>query len=361
MKNQLEDINLLLQHMSNFITRDEVGQPPVGLSDEESEEEKEKKPIVKKKNINRVKKEKPVPQPTRRTKRKSIPHYPDDTRNETLNSQLESCRKVLRSLSSHRYSQPFMEPVDPVELQIPDYFDIIKHPMDLGTVSDRLVAGEYISSTDFAADVLLVFSNACRYNPPGNIVYKMAEEMREFFLERMKSIEEREKKKRDKLDGGVNALADSINSVQTEIEKLLGREDKETEKMNTNLPQPSIDIPKWSKADIKKLSQGIDSLSYEHFDSIMEIISQSNSSGSDNIYTSLDSLDGLTLAKLQEYVHRIQKEKNSHTNNISLPKPMEITSNSPLDVSDSLDSSSDSSESSSSDGEESSSDDSSSD
>ena len=31
---------------------------------------------------------------------------------------------------------PFMEAVDPADLALPDYFDIIKHPMDLGSATD---------------------------------------------------------------------------------------------------------------------------------------------------------------------------------------------------------------------------------
>jgi hypothetical protein len=33
----------------------------------------------------------------------------------------------------------FNKPVDPVALKIPDYFNIITHPMDLGTVDKRWV------------------------------------------------------------------------------------------------------------------------------------------------------------------------------------------------------------------------------
>lgn len=45
---------------------------------------------------------------------------------ETLNKD-----RLLR----HRYAEPFKHPVDPVALNIPDYVNIIKRPMDLGTVS----------------------------------------------------------------------------------------------------------------------------------------------------------------------------------------------------------------------------------
>jgi hypothetical protein len=40
------------------------------------------------------------------------------------------------------------EPVDPVALGIPTYFDVIKTPMDLGTVSARLARGGYGSAEE---------------------------------------------------------------------------------------------------------------------------------------------------------------------------------------------------------------------
>jgi hypothetical protein len=51
------------------------------------------------------------------------------------------------------------------ELQgIPDYFNVISHPMDLGSVRSRLDSGYYQEWRDFMSDVKLVFSNATTYN-----------------------------------------------------------------------------------------------------------------------------------------------------------------------------------------------------
>ncbi len=40
-------------------------------------------------------------------------------------------------LMSHEYGWVFSSPVDPIQLNIPDYFDVIKNPMDLGTIKVR--------------------------------------------------------------------------------------------------------------------------------------------------------------------------------------------------------------------------------
>ena len=51
-----------------------------------------------------------------------------------VSDHMKSCLKILQGLKRHSYAWPFVKPVDPVELNIPDYFDIVKNPMDLGTI-----------------------------------------------------------------------------------------------------------------------------------------------------------------------------------------------------------------------------------
>lgn len=79
---------------------------------------------------------------------------------------------------------PFLEPVDPVVLQIPDYFTIIKRPMDFGTISKRLEK-DYYTLMEWIADVRLVFQNALTYNPPGTEVAGMAERLKTLFETRL--------------------------------------------------------------------------------------------------------------------------------------------------------------------------------
>jgi hypothetical protein len=51
---------------------------------------------------------------------------------------LPSFFSFFQNAFKHSHSWPFQHPVNTVELNIPDYFDIIKHPMDLGTIKKRL-------------------------------------------------------------------------------------------------------------------------------------------------------------------------------------------------------------------------------
>jgi len=103
------------------------------------------------------------------------------TTRRTSHPELKQCETILEELRDHQYSWPFKEPVDPVALKIPDYLDIIKHPIDLGTISKKLHQGAYTSVNGFAEDVRRVWSNAMLYNGPHSHIYFMAKTLSDIF------------------------------------------------------------------------------------------------------------------------------------------------------------------------------------
>lgn len=103
--------------------------------------------------------------------------------------KVRQCSAILNKLITHPAGWVFNQPVDPVKLNIPDYFSIISHPMDLGTIKSKLETKSYSDTEEFAADVSLTFSNAMRYNPPHNDVHSMAKELFSIFCSRWKSLE----------------------------------------------------------------------------------------------------------------------------------------------------------------------------
>jgi bromodomain-containing protein 7/9 len=64
----------------------------------------------------------------------------------------------------------YAEPVDPEEL--PDYHDMIEHPMDFSTVRKKLANGSYSTLEELESDVLLICSNAMQYNSSDTVYYK---------------------------------------------------------------------------------------------------------------------------------------------------------------------------------------------
>ncbi|XP_019417398.1 PREDICTED: uncharacterized protein LOC109328399 [Lupinus angustifolius] len=84
---------------------------------------------------------------------------------------------ILERLQKKDTHGVFSEPVDPEEL--PDYHDIIKHPMDFGTVRNKLDEALYANLEQFENDVFLICSNAMQYNSPDTIYHRQARAMQE--------------------------------------------------------------------------------------------------------------------------------------------------------------------------------------
>jgi hypothetical protein len=83
----------------------------------------------------------------------------------------------------------FKDPVDPKDLGIPDYFDVIKKPMNLGLIQERLTKNMYYKSFEVVInDVKLVFDNAIEYNGKDSDVGQIAMKLLESFSEECNKI-----------------------------------------------------------------------------------------------------------------------------------------------------------------------------
>jgi hypothetical protein len=116
----------------------------------------------------------------------------------------QKCSDLLKGLQTHQHGWVFNCPVDPIELGLPDYFEVIKKPMDLGTIQKKLDSGTYHAIKDFQSDVNLTFDNAMTYNEPSSVVYDMAKELKIKFecdykkLEQLLDEEDRERRNNER-------------------------------------------------------------------------------------------------------------------------------------------------------------------
>ncbi|XP_044460643.1 transcription factor GTE9-like isoform X2 [Mangifera indica] len=136
-------------------------------------------------------KERPLIQAGNKREAQDVIECPKDKRRKMDRGVTYQCSVLLKSLMAHSAGWVFNQPVDPVKLNIPDYFSVISMPMDLGTIKTKLNKNIYCVTEEFVADVRLTFSNAMLYNPPENNVHKMAEELRDLFLMKWKSLEDK--------------------------------------------------------------------------------------------------------------------------------------------------------------------------
>ncbi|XP_077087942.1 bromodomain-containing protein 3b isoform X11 [Siphateles boraxobius] len=101
-----------------------------------------------------------------------------------LNDHLKYCDTILKEMLSKKhaaYAWPFYKPVDAEALELHDYHEIIKQPMDLSSVKKKMDSREYQDAQSFAADIRLMFSNCYKYNPPDHEVVAMARKLQDVF------------------------------------------------------------------------------------------------------------------------------------------------------------------------------------
>ena len=98
----------------------------------------------------------------------------------SLSSLHSFMTRVHAAVVDHADSWPFKEPVD--QLEVPDYYDVIKDPVDLSLIARRICSYEYYIKLEiFVADFKTMFTNARTYNSPDTIYYKCANRLESFF------------------------------------------------------------------------------------------------------------------------------------------------------------------------------------
>ncbi|KAI6141725.1 hypothetical protein BKA82DRAFT_1006559 [Pisolithus tinctorius] len=117
---------------------------------------------------------------------KSIPQNQDgDVKKAPRPVKLKPLREVLSKLIVQIKKKDdyafFIHPVDPNK--VPGYTDVIKNPMDFGTMTTKVERGKYRSLEEFSTDFRLVINNAKIFNAPGSIYYNEAERIESWGLE----------------------------------------------------------------------------------------------------------------------------------------------------------------------------------
>lgn len=179
LRSELERVRAL---MSRIESRSEKRNPKAGQKNipesEFGKSKKKKKDVasvvaVEKKAVAGVKRSNPFGSVAPEAKRVAVDRVSD----KLVASMLKRCGQILTKLMKHKFGWVFNAPVDVDGLKLHDYHQIVKNPMDLGTVKSNLEKDLYSSPLDFASDVRLTFNNALLYNPKGSDVNFMAEQL----------------------------------------------------------------------------------------------------------------------------------------------------------------------------------------
>lgn len=61
----------------------------------------------------------------------------------------------------------------PNKNEYPDYYEVIKQPMNMEKIASTLKNLGYESLEELVSDFILMFDNACKYNEPDSQIYKV--------------------------------------------------------------------------------------------------------------------------------------------------------------------------------------------
>uniref|UniRef100_A0A8D2NKZ1 RING-type E3 ubiquitin transferase n=1 Tax=Zosterops lateralis melanops TaxID=1220523 RepID=A0A8D2NKZ1_ZOSLA len=97
------------------------------------------------------------------------------------------CERLLLYLYCHEMSPAFQDPVSPT---VPDYYKIIKKPMDLSTIKKRLEVSNsfYTKPEDFVADFRLIFQNCAEFNEPNSEVADAGMKLEAYFEDHLRNL-----------------------------------------------------------------------------------------------------------------------------------------------------------------------------
>ncbi|KAL1401559.1 hypothetical protein pipiens_020017 [Culex pipiens pipiens] len=73
-------------------------------------------------------------------------------------------------------------------MEYPDYYDIIKNPLDLDRIEQKLRKNAYDSVDELSADFMLMFENACKYNEPDSQIYKDAPCLQQLIIQTKQAL-----------------------------------------------------------------------------------------------------------------------------------------------------------------------------
>lgn len=138
--------------------------------------------------------------------------------------ELKFCEHILEELRSPKYGQVnhvFLAPVDPVALNIPHYRQIVKSPMDLSTMAQKLKQGQYGKANEFKKDFELMIQNCLAFNPAGNVVRDLGVQFKRHFDALWQEKDKWEKKRKADTQRATSASAeeDSVDEDEEEEEE----------------------------------------------------------------------------------------------------------------------------------------------
>ena len=261
------------------------------------------------------------------------------------------CATVAKQVKVNKYSWPFHKPVDWKALNLPDYPTIVKNPMDLHTVTEKLggvdAKGDrtYQTPLQMREDMRLIFDNCRLYNQPGQDVRIMGDMLSDHFEKRWQNsniegkwlmeceIQKYEDEELAQIQagtwgktGGGDASPGGVSRAPSAPMPM-----PIAQPLAAAVPASAPAAPALQPADAvapvagssgrgsmpfeqkRKLSVALGQLPPEKLVQVVEIVKRratlGGDDGSDEIELDMETLDSETLWELDDYVNQCKKKK----------------------------------------------------
>lgn len=186
-------------------------------------------------------------------KSKELP-YDVRPRKKKYAAELRFCNQTVKELISkkhYNYNFPFLAPVDTVALNIPNYAEVVKEPMDLGTIQTKLANNQYENGDEFERDVRLVFKNCYAFNPEGTDVNMMGHRLESIFDKKW-----------------VNRPVPQPTPANSDLDDSSDEDDDEPEINESMLS--SVPAIQFLENQLIRMKQELDELKKQHLDKLRE-------------------------------------------------------------------------------------------
>lgn len=232
---------------------------------------------------------------------------------------------LRQHIIGHKWSGPFMQPVDVVGLGLHDYYEVIEKPMDFSTIKAKMEAKDgtgYNNVREICADVRLIFKNAMKYNDERNDVHVMAKTLLAKFEEKWLQLlpkvdEEDERRKKEEAEAQLDIqLAQEVSHA-----KMARDLSAELEKVDKNLKELRDVVlrncRKMSTEEKKALMTVLTQLSPEDLNKALLIVAQNNpnfQATGQEVDLDIDAQSESTLWKLKFFVKRVTSRARKESN-----------------------------------------------
>ncbi|ODM99030.1 ATP-binding cassette sub-family A member 3 [Orchesella cincta] len=250
-------------------------------------------------------------------------------------------KEALPFVVRQKAAQTFLNPIDPVELEHSDYFDFIKHPMDLTTIRQRLRNQFYKSASECVSDFQRIVCNVHVYNGHESQAFDDAELLENIFMESLVKMPQPEVELPVPLRGGPRKRKrcstrsedrSAGNIILPRVEKLVKkaveslkpegpRRRRRAQKASDSDASTDSDDEALSFAELRRLKQ-VQFLSrqLENTATQLRLVCTEDDGMVEEVYACVDrqiklaekQKEWLAIDTMKKFAHKLRKEKDHH-------------------------------------------------